>query len=246
FLLDVGAGEDRQHPRRLLRGRDVDLPDIGMRMRRAKDIHPCRGLAQLRVVGIAAAASQEPGVLEPADRIADAKLRHDKPPFMAKVSNPVKRTTHSFLEQKPHGNRTPLKSAAARHEGLVPKMSQTDQYGHPLSGASAAARDHYERAVGLFRLYSGDPLAAAEAAIADSPDFPMAHLLKAWLNLLGTEPSGIEAARAAHLAAAPHCRTGREKGHLAAVGDLVEGRWHEASQAILRVGTDHPHDLLAL
>jgi hypothetical protein len=126
-------------------------------------------------------------------------------------------------------------------------MSQTDQHGHPLSGASAAeARDHYERALGLFRLYSGDPLAAAEAAIAASPDFAMAHLLKAWLNLLGTEPSGIEAARAAHLAAEPHCRTGREKGHLASVGHLVEGRWHEASQAILRVGTDHPHDLLAL
>ena len=125
-------------------------------------------------------------------------------------------------------------------------MSQTDQHGHPLSGASAEARDHYERALGLFRLYSGDPLAAAEAAIAASPDFAMAHLLKAWLNLLGTEPSGIEAARAAHLAAAPHCRTGREKGHLAAVGHLVEGSWHAASQAILRVGTDHPHDLLAL
>ena len=83
-------------------------------------------------------------------------------------------------------------------------MSQTDQHGHPLSGASAEARDHYERALGLFRLYSGDPLAAAEAAIAASPDFAMAHLLKAWLNLLGTEPSGIEAAHAAHLAAAPH------------------------------------------
>ena len=125
-------------------------------------------------------------------------------------------------------------------------MTQTDQHGHPLSGASAGARDDYERAIGLFRLYSGDPLAAADAAIADSPGFAMAHLLKAWLNLLGTEPAGIEAARAAHVAAVPLCRTEREKGHLAAVGHLVEGRWHAASQAILRVGTDHPHDLLAL
>jgi hypothetical protein len=125
-------------------------------------------------------------------------------------------------------------------------MSQTDQHGHPLSGASAIARDHYERATGLFRLYSGDPLAAAEAAIADSPGFAMAHLLKAWLNLLGTEPAGVEAARAAHTAATPHCRSGREKGHLAAIGHLVEGRWHAASRAILRVSTDHPHDLLAL
>jgi hypothetical protein len=122
----------------------------------------------------------------------------------------------------------------------------TDLHGHELSGASAGARDHYERALGLFRLYSGDPLAAADAAVADSPGFAMAHLLKAWLNLLGTEPAGIDAARAAHAAAAPHCRTARELGHLAAVGHLVEGRWHEAGRAVLRVGTDHPQDLLAL
>ena len=124
--------------------------------------------------------------------------------------------------------------------------TQFDQQGHPLSGASADAREHYERATGLFRLYSGDPLAAAEAAIADSPGFAMAHLLKAWLNLLGTEPAGIEVARAAHAGATPHCRSGREQGHLAAVGHLMEGRWHAASRAILRVSTDHPHDLLAL
>ena len=44
-------------------------------------------------------------------------------------------------------------------------MNQIDQHGQPLSGASAAAREHYERAVGLFRLYSGD-------------DFPMVSALK--------------------------------------------------------------------
>jgi tetratricopeptide (TPR) repeat protein len=125
-------------------------------------------------------------------------------------------------------------------------MSLEDSHGHALSGATPEARDHYERALGLLRLYSGDPLAAAEAAIAVSPDFAMAHLLKAWLNLLGTEPAGIEAARAAHDAAVPHVKTAREKGHLAAVGHLVEGRWHHAAQALLRVSADHPHDLLAL
>jgi tetratricopeptide (TPR) repeat protein len=120
-------------------------------------------------------------------------------------------------------------------------MNQID-----LSGASPAAREHYERALGLFRLYSGDPVAAAEAAITDSPGFAMAHLLKGWLNLLGTEPAGIEVARAAHAAAVPLCRTPGEQGHLAAVGHLVDGRWHDASQAILRVGMEQPHDLLAL
>lgn len=125
-------------------------------------------------------------------------------------------------------------------------MPQNDQHGHLLSGASAQAREHFERAVGLFRLYSGDPLAAAEAAIALSPGFAMAHLLKAWLNLLGTEPSGIEVARTAYADAAPYCRTARERGHHMAIGQLMEGRWHEASRTMLRVSIDHPHDLLAL
>ena len=65
-------------------------------------------------------------------------------------------------------------------------------------------------------------------------------------ELLGTEPAGIDVARAAHVAAAPDCRTAREQGHLAAVGHLVEGRWHEASRTLLRVSADHPRDLLAL
>jgi tetratricopeptide (TPR) repeat protein len=125
-------------------------------------------------------------------------------------------------------------------------MNITDSHGYLLSGASVAARDHYDRALGLFRLYSGDPLAAAEAATADSPSFAMAHLLKAWLNLLGTEPAGIEAARVARNAAAPHARTGREKGHLAAISYLIEGRWHAAAQAMLRLTADCPHDLLGL
>jgi len=86
-------------------------------------------------------------------------------------------------------------------------MTQNDQHGHPLSGASAEARDHYERALGLFRLYRGDPLAAAEAAIADSPGFAMAHLLKAWLNLLGTEPSGIARLRRSRTASAAATRS---------------------------------------
>ena len=70
--------------------------------------------------------------------------------------------------------------------------------------------------------------------------------LTAWLNLLGTEPAGLDAARAAWKAAAPMCKTAREKGHHAAVGQLIEGRWHDAAQTLLRLSADHPHDLLAL
>jgi len=46
-----------------------------------------------------------------------------------------------------------------------------------------------------------EALAEAEAAIAASPRMPMAYAMKAWLNLLGTEPGGIAVARAALQAA---------------------------------------------
>ena len=67
-------------------------------------------------------------------------------------------------------------------------MTHHDLQGHPLSGANAAAVDHYERGAAQLRCYIGDPLADAQAAIAQAPAMTMAHVLAAYLNLLGTEP----------------------------------------------------------
>jgi hypothetical protein len=125
-------------------------------------------------------------------------------------------------------------------------MSTPDSHGYQLSGASPVARDRYETALGLFRLYSGDPMVSVEAAIADSPVFAMAHVLKAWMNLLGTEPSAIAVARQAYCQAKQHAVTAREKGHVAALGYLLEGKWYKAGRALQRVSADHPLDFLAL
>src|SRR5262245_42498226 len=96
-------------------------------------------------------------------------------------------------------------------------MISTDTSGHPLSGANAAALRHYETARRQLNLYGGDPVAAVDAAIAGSPDFVMAHALKAWLHLLGTEPAGLAVARAALAATEPLPATAQERGHLAAI-----------------------------
>ena len=125
-------------------------------------------------------------------------------------------------------------------------MTVHDREGHVLTGATAEARDHYERSLDLLRCYIGDPLAAADAAIAASPGFAMAHLLRAWLTLTGTEPAGFAAARESHEAAAPLAATPRERGHLAATAALLAGRWHDAASTLQRVSIDHPRDLLAL
>ncbi|MBP8298057.1 MAG: tetratricopeptide repeat protein, partial [Burkholderiales bacterium] len=125
-------------------------------------------------------------------------------------------------------------------------MSIRDSHGLALSGADATSLEHYGRALHQFQCYIEDPVASVDAALARSPDFVMAHVLKAYLNLLGTEPQGIAVARAS-LAAAARCDgTAHERGHLEAVGHLVQGRWHQAGRVLEDVAVDHPRDIVAL
>ncbi len=105
-------------------------------------------------------------------------------------------------------------------------MTIKDMHGHPLSGADAQATEHYDTACALLRCYLNDPLAEAQAALARAPDMTMAHVLVAYLNLLGTEPAGLPAAREAHAAAARCPATEREAVHVAAAGALAHGQWH--------------------
>jgi hypothetical protein len=107
----------------------------------------------------------------------------------------------------------------------------TDIHGLKLTGASAAAAAEYEAGVAELQCYRGDPVARVDAALAEAPGFAMAHALKGWLHLLGTEPGGLAVAREAQEAAARCAGTAREKGHAAALGHLVEGRWHAACQS---------------
>ena len=125
-------------------------------------------------------------------------------------------------------------------------MTMQDVRGHALSGASETSAALYGKALREFNLYSADPVATIDAALAESPGFVMAHALRAWLHLLGTEPAGIPVARANWETASRLGTTAQERGHLAAIGHLVEGRWHAASRAIEDVAIDNPRDLLAL
>ncbi len=125
-------------------------------------------------------------------------------------------------------------------------MTLKDIRGLDLTGATAAALEPYEAAVANLQCYRGDPVADVDAAIAAAPGFAMAHVLKAWLHLLGTEPSGVRVARAAHAEAAATAGTARERGHVAAIGHLVEGRWHEAGRVLEDVTIDAPLDALGL
>ncbi len=74
----------------------------------------------------------------------------------------------------------------------------------------------------------------------------MAHALKAWLHVLGTEPAGRVVARACIETSNSLSADARERRHLAAIKLVCEGRWRAAGQLLEDLTADHPCDLLAL
>lgn len=125
-------------------------------------------------------------------------------------------------------------------------MTIRDSLGLPLLGASPASLAHYERAVRELRCFIGDPVASIEAAIAESPGFVMAHVFKGYLFGLATERAATDAARAFHATAAGLRPSGREAGHVAALGALLDGRWHDAGRMLADISAGTPRDALAL
>src|SRR5262245_65729733 len=111
-------------------------------------------------------------------------------------------------------------------------MQSKDIHGNSLSGANAAAVEHFERGCALFRCYIGDPLAEAQAAVDAAPDMPMAHALVGYLNLLGTEPAGYAVAQTAFTQTAGKPANERERLHLGAVDLLSRGQWHAAGRVL--------------
>lgn len=121
-----------------------------------------------------------------------------------------------------------------------------DAQGLSLSGANGAALDHYERAADLLRCLAGGPVAAVDAAIGAAPGMPMAHVLKAWMFLLGTEPAALPDARALAATAQSLGGTDRERAHAEAAALAAAGRWQAAGLVLEDIGVQWPTDTVAL
>lgn len=121
-----------------------------------------------------------------------------------------------------------------------------DRQGNTLSGANATALDHYEAAVRAFNIYRGDPVALVDAAIAAAPAMTMAHILKAVLYGLATEPEAAAEARGIVAGARSLPANDREMSLLGALDHLLANNWTAAALALDRHLMDVPHDLVAL
>ena len=125
-------------------------------------------------------------------------------------------------------------------------MATSDSLGLELTGASAQGLVHYDVALRGLQRFVGDPVAALDMAIAREPEFVMAHVLKGYLYGLSTERAAEPVTRACVEAASRIAATERERRHVAALGALATGNWHQAGSILEDLTIDHPRDALAL
>ncbi|WP_269713991.1 tetratricopeptide repeat protein [Caulobacter sp. NIBR2454] len=125
-------------------------------------------------------------------------------------------------------------------------MTLKDHRGLAVTGASPFALERFESALALYNRFGLDPVAELDAALADSPDFIMAHVLRAHLHLSGTDPMGVTAILP-NLAQAEGAKgTPRETAHVLAIRAMVEGRWREAARTLEDIAVTYPLDMVAV
>ncbi|MEP6566906.1 MAG: tetratricopeptide repeat protein, partial [Mesorhizobium sp.] len=66
-------------------------------------------------------------------------------------------------------------------------MAVRDAFGLTFSGATEAGFSPYSQAVRELQCFIGDPVGSVDRAIAQDPDFVMAHVFKGYLFGLATE-----------------------------------------------------------
>ncbi len=122
----------------------------------------------------------------------------------------------------------------------------TDRQGNPLPHASGEAADRFAAALEAFNLYRGDPVGLLDEALAESPDFAMATIMKAALFATSTEPAATAAAGRLLDRLDGTALDAREASHVAAIRHIVAGDWTAAGTAFDHHNIAFPRDLLAL
>ena len=120
-----------------------------------------------------------------------------------------------------------------------------DAQGQDVSGAAAVAVAWFDKGIREFGLARGNPIGDFDAAIAASPDFPMAYLAKGWLFALARDPVLAPRSREMARMAAGMAMNERERSHLAALEKAAVGARAAAISALDRHLMTWPFDILA-
>lgn len=122
----------------------------------------------------------------------------------------------------------------------------TDRQGNSLSGATPEAVAQFDAAVSSFNIYRGDPVALVEDAIRAAPECAMAHVLKAYLFGLATEPEATAMAKVVLADVKALSLSEREGSHVAALDALLANNWTRAAVALDEHNMRYPHDMVGL
>ena len=125
---------------------------------------------------------------------------------------------------------------------------QEDQWGHSLTTENAGAAEALGHALNSYIGWRTDASQHANTAIAEDPEFALAHVVKGILvsGLRKPELNHLVQAEveAAHKGRAP-C-TARERHYLEALEASLAGRITDAASHYEQITNAHPHDLFAL
>lgn len=121
-----------------------------------------------------------------------------------------------------------------------------DCQGNKVEGATSESLACYERAVRTFNIYRGDPVAEVDRAIEISPDFAMAHILKAYLFVMATEPEANEATKAIVAGLKSNRLDERARSHVEALDAIASGNWTKGAVLLDRHNMRYPHDLVGI
>ncbi len=125
-------------------------------------------------------------------------------------------------------------------------MNYTDHRGCAISGATPAALEAYERALGAclsWRTAAMDHLGTAQQL---APAFTMARVLQAWLAVCSRDPRRVRSARVLLDGAAGLPANERERLHLSAIGAALADDYERALTLLGEVLRRYPRDVVAL
>lgn len=123
-----------------------------------------------------------------------------------------------------------------------------DSQNYPLSSGSAAAVELYNAAVAAFLDYRLSAMETLKKALEKDEQFIMGHVLRGYmLMMMNTSTVHAPARRALRDAKAHYSdATPREKMHVAALGDYVQGDWVRLISQLESLVAEFPLDIIAL
>jgi tetratricopeptide (TPR) repeat protein len=125
-------------------------------------------------------------------------------------------------------------------------MTVKDHRHDEISGATPLARDAFERALDMHLSWRTGADSQLEQAVLEAPAFTMAHVLRAYLNLVSRDVARVGLARAAYARAAALPANPRERLHVAAIRAALADDFTTFNTLVQALLKQYPRDVLAL